>query len=443
MQFQKRFLLNSIKELYKAFSKKTGFKISYSSFLRLKPFWVVNKSMNSRDTCLCVTHANFAYKLIKLHLLKIINVQSPTKFLRQICCDITNKDCMYRRCSVCFNKEEISFTVPENDFATFYYKWITKNVNRTDKKGRNIVVKITEKEKIYCTAKEIIELVKHDLLQFSVHCYKVWHQHTTFREITTALLENEVALLIDWSENYVCKHKEEVQSVHFGASKKQLSLHTGMIYFSEGSACKIPFCTVSESMRHDACAIWAHLIPVFSLLREEFPLKDTIHFFSDGPTTQYKNKSNFYLFCKNVKDNGFKVASWNFSEPGHGKGPADGVGGIIKRTADKAVLFGTDIIDAKSFVKAVNHLNFRTFIGEEHSIISMDEFVPSGIKSVPGTMKLRQIVWNEQENFSIGLRELSCKICRNRNTCSHSCSSKPELWNFFKSILFNEYYNLL
>ncbi|KAH3699196.1 hypothetical protein DPMN_074150 [Dreissena polymorpha] len=39
-----------------------------------------------------------------------------------------------------------------------------------------------------------------------------------------------------------------------------------------------------------------------------------IHFVSDGPTTQYRSKTNFYLFSKKIYDYGFQEGTWNFWE---------------------------------------------------------------------------------------------------------------------------------
>ncbi len=65
---------------------------------------------------------------------------------------------------------------------------------------------------------------------------------------------------VDFSENYNCKFANKIQSVHFGGSHKQVSLHTGVLYI-EGQN-PVPFCSVSPSRKHDPAAIWAHLNPV-------------------------------------------------------------------------------------------------------------------------------------------------------------------------------------
>ena len=95
-------------------------------------------------------------------------------------------------------------------------------------------------------------------------------------------------------------------------------------------------------MRHDPPAIWVHL-----------EIK-TIHFWSYGPTTQYRNKLNCLLFSKIREITGQDFnCTWNMFEARHGKGIADAVGGTIKRTAYREINIGKIIDDAKSFVDAV------------------------------------------------------------------------------------------
>ena len=43
-------------------------------------------------------------------------------------------------------------------------------------------------------------------------------------------------IVIDFSENYYCKYSAEIQSVHFGASKKQISLHTGVFFYFDSDS---------------------------------------------------------------------------------------------------------------------------------------------------------------------------------------------------------------
>ncbi|OWR46733.1 hypothetical protein KGM_215427 [Danaus plexippus plexippus] len=48
-------------------------------------------------------------------------------------------------------------------------------------------------------------------------------------------------------------------------------------------------------------------------------------------------------------DNRDSLTYFTWNEPGHGKGPMDGVGGSLKRTADRHVLMGNDVRTASEF----------------------------------------------------------------------------------------------
>lgn len=71
---QKRFLNNTLKNLYNKFLEENpnGF-ISYCSFCRYKPFWIVEKKISERNTCLCKVHENVKFMINKLHELKTLD----------------------------------------------------------------------------------------------------------------------------------------------------------------------------------------------------------------------------------------------------------------------------------------------------------------------------------------------------------------------------------
>lgn len=55
---QKRYLTDSLKNLHKKYIATSQYKISYSSFCKLRPFWIRIPTLNIRDTCLCKVHEN-------------------------------------------------------------------------------------------------------------------------------------------------------------------------------------------------------------------------------------------------------------------------------------------------------------------------------------------------------------------------------------------------
>lgn len=130
---------------------------------------------------------------------------------------------------------------------------------------------------------------------------------------------------------------------YFGASKHQLALHTGVVYYhlsdvsEEDGYSKQPcisFYSVSDNLQHNACAVWAHLQPILQMIAQKFPNVNTLHFQSDRTTSQYRNRTNFFLFQYFCNLLSLESANYNFTEAGHGKGSADGIRSVIKRTAD-------------------------------------------------------------------------------------------------------------
>lgn len=59
----------------------------------------------------------------------------------------------------------------------------------------------------------------------------------------------------------------------------------------------------------------------------------------------------------------FKDISWHFFEASHGKGAPDGVGGTLKRSADRIVRHGRDIPNAEVMFYKLKKTG--TFVGED------------------------------------------------------------------------------
>lgn len=87
------------------------------------------------------------------------------------------------------------------------------------------------------------------------------------------------------------------------------------------------FVFVSNETRHDAKFILKKLILHVKLLA---PNSTHCHFFSDPPTSQYRNKTIF-MIIDHHKEYFCLQATCNYSEVGHSKGPCDPIGGTAKR----------------------------------------------------------------------------------------------------------------
>ena len=235
-KMQIQYLNASLVDLHKQFCSKHSFKVSYKTFTRYRPRFCIAPKISERDTCACYQHENFSLLVQSLYANNIIQQNTYSKVISILVCDSRSEACFARTCLEC-QKNDLTYDTNVNiDKIISLSKWLTKKEERLNEKTKkNITVTITKKIKQSMPMKEIISIFKESLKNIMVHEYKIVHQFRAIKNQKQNLRENECLLLLDFSENYCCKYETEVQAVHFGANRMQLTLHTGMIYTSKGS----------------------------------------------------------------------------------------------------------------------------------------------------------------------------------------------------------------
>lgn len=426
---QKRILTDTLFNLYPIFLKRVQYKIGYVSFCKLKPFWVVKQRASERDTCLCKTHANMELLTSAMFKGGIIDSADPKKFSQHICCDVTNVDCLQGKCSIC-KQLSIPYLLFDREASVSFFKWQTKNVPYLDKNGKTKMAKQILKDKITVSAIEAVDMFEASLRKFLYHEGNVIHQFRAIKTLKARLNEDEVLIHCDFSENYAMKYSSEVQAFHFGGSRKQFTLHTSEVYFKKDAYSGLmtqSFCTLSECLDHGPEAVWAHLQPVINFLKQSVTQIRMIHFLSDSPTTQYRNKTIFYLIAHALQHSvPVSVATWNYMEAGHGKGAPDGIGGCLKRTADRIVAQGQDIDSFQTFLKVLedNVRRVKICVVTQEEIDSMKAVVPSSIPAFKGTMKVHQVVYHKESPDNLIMKSLSCFSCFE---CEHNSLGQHEI----------------
>lgn len=111
--------------------------------------------------------------------------------------------------------------------------------------------------------------------------------------------------------------------------------------------------------------------------------------------------------------------TWNFSEPEHGKGAMDGLGGFLKRNADFAVKHGKDITCAADLVTTLGQSKTQLLEIPYIAIESAKSSLPPSIPLVKGIMSIRQITFDGVSRTMHG-RELSCFDFSVDTKCSHN-----------------------
>jgi hypothetical protein len=413
IKMQKRLLNDNLTELYAKFVRQNNYKISYAAFCRLRPFWVRQPTDKDRDTCLCKIHENHELIIragISSGIVKTSGLTKPS----EIVCDEKSRGCMYGICDKC-KGETIDYDIlkvvelnsgPEIEFQ----KW----QQTTNNEGYKIVAKVTNS----LPAESLMHEITNSTNRMKMHTFNMQHQHEAYANTIATLDENSCVLHIDYSENFSCGYAKEIQSAHFGGSHPQATLHTGVLYFKDDT---ISFTSISDSLEHGPIAVWKHLEPIHDLIKTQKNI-NTIHYFSDGPTTQYRQKHNFFLFSTRCP---FTHATWNFFEAGHGKGAADGVGGALKRKADNLLRHGTDLPTPQRLYEELkkSKTGIKLFwVGREciekfrNSVKHLlDAQIP-----VPGTMKLHQV---EKDGYGRILKRNLSKIPEHNEGCCHQAIS--------------------
>ncbi|WAR24724.1 hypothetical protein MAR_038393 [Mya arenaria] len=358
-------------------------------------------------------------KLNKLNFEKAIKHRDLRKLIKDITCNDRQKSCMYRTCDRCKDNKIKTCTdnanINSGKIVTWKI-WKSRRIERKDPKNDTGISKtnITVREPETGTISTLVDELQTDIERLARHEFNIAHQYITLKKLKETCKDDELIMHVDFSENYQSKLTEEIQSMHFGGSKRQISIHTGVAYVHNKT---ISFATISDILSHAPPTIWAHLQPIILNLKDTYPRLKKLHMISDGPTTQYRCKTIFYLFATKLFDLGFSEGgSWNFMEAGHGKGAPDGVGAALKRNADapfnthnRDVICAADLVDGlqlqKSTILAVEV--------KENDVILQEQTIPLAVSPVPQTMKLHQITCKEKGVVSS--RVLSC-------FCSENCS---------------------
>jgi hypothetical protein len=76
----------------------------------------------------------------------------------------------------------------------------------------------------------LVDKFSEEINRYERQVFSIKNQNRHYRELKENLKVNEAMIHIDFLENYACKLGTEIQSMHFGASQKQLTLHTGVYY---------------------------------------------------------------------------------------------------------------------------------------------------------------------------------------------------------------------
>ena len=212
-----------------------------------------------------------------------------------------------------------------------------------------------------------------------------------------------------------------------------VTLHPAVAYYrsEDGQVSHKSRVFVSDELGHNSATVFAFIKELIPHLKNILPQIKHIHYYTDSPTSQYRNKTIFYLLSHHKELFGVN-ASLNYFEAGHGKGPCDGVGGSVKRMADEAVRQQkVTIQDASDFFawtqqhQSSSSVAF-SFVSKETCSAAQSEIEKFGeLKPVPGTMSVHAVA--AIAPGKVITRETSCH-CQQCFTNGIFNPESPRLW---------------
>ena len=169
--------------------------------------------------------------------------------------------------------------------------------------------------------------------KFRNHCARISTQNQAVELLRNTLQPHrEAAVQMDYSENWSAKYPDEISGVYY--DKAQTTLHPMVVHYHDGEKLKHKsYVRVSSVSQHTVPTIYSFIFKLMVDLTQILPDLEIIHFITDGPSSQYRNRTVVALVSEFERLHRIR-ATWTWLEAGHGKGPCDGIGGGLKRKLD-------------------------------------------------------------------------------------------------------------
>ena len=308
-RLRKYYLTMYIKEAYSVFkSKYPKCVIGYSTFAKLRPKNVFLLKDTPTDQCKCRTHENFILKV------EAIGLKYDNELWEICLCDPQDLQslCWKGECNNCQGIFENDLNQLDKSVEIDWYEW-TKTEN-----GR------IQKEKFSgCTGELVDKLLES---------FPGYREHVRVKRIQANAFEMDknsaYVIQIDFAMAYSCEYQNEIQSALW--SRASVNLFTVAI-FNKGHCKSYLICT--DSVDKGKNTVFTFL----SYLSELIPSHSDVIIFSDGPSSEFKNKFAMKVISTLAKQ-GNRTVWWKYFATSHGKGVVDGIGGRAKSMVRRAVM---------------------------------------------------------------------------------------------------------
>lgn len=276
---QKRLILYSLNELFVSFKQKyPDHKIGRSAFCSLRPKWcVLPGSAGTHNVCVCKYHQNVKLMLAGAKM----NTDYKDLIDLLVCDSQNNSECMLDNCQFCPGKEFLLQLLMDEtddlpDVVTFM-QWVS-----TDR--AELITRVMPIDDFF---EDLVE----KLLALKKHHFISKAQSKYLKELKENLSKDVCITLCDFAESFKFVLQDEIQSFHW--SNPQATLHPYVFYYRKDDEDKIyckSLCVISDNLEHNTATVHTFQKYFVEEVKKVAPEVKKIIYFSDGASSQYKNK---------------------------------------------------------------------------------------------------------------------------------------------------------
>lgn len=387
-------LTDYLKNLHEKYAAENPeIKLSFATFCRLRPKNILLARFISRKACQCIHHQNMAFKVQAMRRCGVKISDNPENILAHE----RNLNELFE----CIEQEKVKYRI-----------WKRVELDNKQKKMKVVVKEVSHDE--------FVTIMKEETQAFSNHVFRLRSQFQQLKKNKETLKDHEMIIQMDFAENFACRSLDEIQTAYW--NQTSVTLHPIVAYFrSDGKLKHKSFVIVSDEMSHSASTVATFIDAVIPELKTIDPQLKKLHYWTDSPSSQYRNRYMFNLIANHMETYGC-IAQWNFFEAGHGKSACDGLGGTTKRLADEAIRQGnTTIQDAQEFYQWAQKSNMKEvsfiFVEKEKCKQKSEEFTSLKIKPVRNTMTLHAIAISGSV-YKTKQTSCYCEECQSDRFCS-------------------------
>ena len=439
VHIQKRLVLSNLKEAYCDFKDKfPDVKVGFSKFAELRPrHCVLAGGSGTHSVCVCTIHQNIKLMIqgVKLSDLSATALMNYHDCLAQIMCNPPSPSCYLDSCDACPGMDNLRDTLVTLLDGKMIDNVVFKQWVSVDR---------STLETYSTSADEFVDMFCEKLELLRPHCFIASQQAEFYKECKSNLSQGEILVTADFSENYSFILQDAAQGYHW--NNLQATIHPFVGYYRDsGEIQHLSYVVISECLIHNTVAVYLFQKSFTAFLKRVAPAENPftkIMYFSDGASSQYKNRKNFLNLCHHEEDFGI-TAEWHFSATSHGKGACDGLGGTVKRLAaktslqrpyDQQIMTPRQLFDWATTAIPTVHFEYCTtedYEREQHHL--EDRFKAS--RTIQGTRKLHSFVPISKEKLKVKSYSASSSSKEVRITSSDSEMPEDKISGFVTCVV--------